>query len=97
MSLSRIVLTCEDVISAGEEMQNLGLCSALMAFVQRGVFIGSRLPLWHRTSVFAVSSGEPPHLGAPYHKQGIRWANSNPGPNKAIATEIIANYKIRWY
>ena len=44
-----------DVTIAGEELQNLGLCSALRAFEQGGIFIVPHL-LWHGTSVFPVSS-----------------------------------------
>jgi hypothetical protein len=36
-------------------LQNIGLCSALTAFEQRGIFIVPHL-LWHGTSVFPVSS-----------------------------------------
>jgi hypothetical protein len=39
---------------------NLGLCSALRAFEQEGIFIVSHL-LWHRTSFFPVSSEGSPH------------------------------------
>jgi hypothetical protein len=42
-----------DVTIAGEGLQNLGLCSALKAFEQGGIFIGA--------SVFLVSSKGPPH------------------------------------
>jgi hypothetical protein len=49
-----------DVTIAGEGLQNLGLCLALRAFEQGGIFIVPHL-LWHRTSVFPVSSEGPPH------------------------------------
>jgi hypothetical protein len=38
-SRSRIFHLCEDVTIADEGMQNLGLCSALRAFEQGGIFI----------------------------------------------------------
>jgi hypothetical protein len=38
-SRSRIFHLYEDVTIAGEGLQNLGLCSALMAFEQGGIFI----------------------------------------------------------
>jgi hypothetical protein len=38
-SRSRIFLLYGDVTIAGEGLQNLGLCSALRAFVQGGIFI----------------------------------------------------------
>jgi hypothetical protein len=40
--------------------ENLGLCSALRASEQGGIFIVPHL-LWHGTSVFPVSSEGPPH------------------------------------
>jgi hypothetical protein len=53
-SRSRIFHLYGDVIT-GEGLQNLGLCSALRAFEQGGIFIVPHL-LWHGTSVFPVSS-----------------------------------------
>ena len=53
----------------GEGLQNLGLCSALMAFEQGGIFIVPHL-LWHGASVFPVSSEGPPHLVAFYDTRG---------------------------
>jgi hypothetical protein len=43
-----------DVTIAGERLQNLGLCLALRAFVQGGIFIVPNL-LWQGTSVYPVS------------------------------------------
>jgi hypothetical protein len=54
-SRSRIFHLYGDVTIAGEGMQNLGLCSALRAFEQGGIFIVPHL-LWHGTSIFSVSS-----------------------------------------
>jgi hypothetical protein len=53
----------------GEGLQNLGLCSALRAFEQGGIFIVPHL-LWHGASVFPVSSEGPPHLVAFYDTRG---------------------------
>jgi hypothetical protein len=53
----------------GEGLQNLGLCSALRAFEQGGIFIVPHL-LWHGASVFPVSSEGLPHLVASYDTQG---------------------------
>jgi hypothetical protein len=39
MSCSRIFHLYEDVAITVEGLQNLGLCSALMAFEQEGIFI----------------------------------------------------------
>jgi hypothetical protein len=58
-----------DVTIAGEGLQNLGLCSALRAFEQGGVFIVPHL-LWHGASVFPVSSEGPPHFVASYDTRG---------------------------
>jgi hypothetical protein len=58
-----------DVTVAGEGLQNLGLCSALMAFEQGGIFIVPHL-LRHGTSVFPVSSEGPPHLVATCDTRG---------------------------
>jgi hypothetical protein len=55
--------------TAGEGLQNLGLCSALRAFEQGGIFIVPHL-LRHGASVFLVSSEGPPHLVASYDTQG---------------------------
>jgi hypothetical protein len=54
-----------DVTIASEGLQNLGLCSALRAFEQGGIFHVPHL-LWHGTSVFPVSSKGPPHSVASY-------------------------------
>jgi hypothetical protein len=68
-SLSRIVHVYGDVTNAGEGLQNLGLCSALRAFEQGGIFIVPHL-LWHVTSVFPVSFETPPHSIASYDMHG---------------------------
>jgi hypothetical protein len=68
-SRSRIFHLYGDVTIAGEGLQNLGLCSALRAFEQGGIFIVPHL-LWHGASVFPVSSEGPPHLVASYDTQG---------------------------
>jgi hypothetical protein len=49
------VLRLGDVTIASEGLQTLGLCSALRAFKQGGVFIVPHL-LWQGTSAFPVSS-----------------------------------------
>jgi hypothetical protein len=48
---------------------NLGLCYALRAFKQGGIFILPHL-LWHGVSVFPVSFEEPPHSVASYNTRG---------------------------
>jgi hypothetical protein len=68
-SRSRIFHLYGDVTIAGEGLQNLGLCSALRAFEQGGIFIVPHL-LWHGASVFPVSSEGPPHLVASYDTRG---------------------------
>jgi hypothetical protein len=51
-SCSRIFHLRGDVTINGEGLQNLGLCSALMALEQGGIFIVPHL-LWHGVSVFS--------------------------------------------
>jgi hypothetical protein len=68
-SRSRIFHLYGDVTIAGEGLQNLGLSSVLRAFEQGGIFIVPHL-LWHRTSVFPVSSEWPPNLVAYYDTRG---------------------------
>jgi hypothetical protein len=58
-----------DVTIADEGLQNLGLCSALRAFEQGGIFIVPHL-LCHGSSVFPVSSEGPPHSVASYETLG---------------------------
>jgi hypothetical protein len=59
-SRSRIFHLYEDITIASEGLQNLGLCSALGAFEQGGIFIVQHL-LWHRALVFPISSKGLPH------------------------------------
>jgi hypothetical protein len=66
---SRIFHLNEDVTIAGEELQNLGLCSALRAIEQGRIFIVPHL-LWHGASVLPVSPEGPPHLVASYDTKG---------------------------
>jgi hypothetical protein len=68
-SRSRIFHLYGDVTIAGERLQSLGLCSALRAFEQGGVFIVPHL-LRHGASVFQVSSEGPPHPVASYDTRG---------------------------
>jgi hypothetical protein len=68
-SRSRIFHSHGDVTIAGEGLQTLGLCSALRALEQGGIFIVPHL-LWHGTSVYPVSSEGPPHLVASYDTRG---------------------------
>jgi hypothetical protein len=68
-SRSRIFHLYGDDTIAGEGLQNLGLCSAFKAYEQGEIFIVPHL-LWHGTSVFPVSSEEPPHLVASYNIRG---------------------------
>jgi hypothetical protein len=58
-----------DVTIAGDGLQNLGLCLALRAFEQGGIFIVPHL-LWHGTSDFPASSEGPPHSVASYDTRG---------------------------
>jgi hypothetical protein len=64
-SRSRMFHLYGDVTIANGGLQNLGLCSALMAFEQEGIFIVLHL-LWHGTSVFPVSFEGSSHSVASY-------------------------------
>jgi hypothetical protein len=66
---SRIFHLDEDFTIAGEGLQNFGLCSALRAFEQGGIFIVPHL-LRHGASVFPVSSERSPHFVASYDTRG---------------------------
>jgi hypothetical protein len=68
-SRSRIFHLYRDVTIAGEELQNLGLCSALRAFEQEGILIVPHL----LDLGFPVSFEGPPHSVASYrHTRGYR-------------------------
>jgi hypothetical protein len=54
---------------AGEELQNLGLCSAFRDFEQGGIFIVPHL-LWHGPSFLPISPEGPLHSVASYDTQG---------------------------
>jgi hypothetical protein len=68
-SCSRIFYLYGDITITGEGLKNLGLCSALRAFEQGGIFIVPHL-LWHGASVFLVSSEGLPHSVTSYDTQG---------------------------
>jgi hypothetical protein len=68
-SRSRVFHLYGDVAITFEGLQNLGLCLALRAFEQGGIFIVPRL-LWHGASVFPVSSEGPPHSVASFDTKG---------------------------
>jgi hypothetical protein len=68
-SHSRIFHLYGEVTITGKGLKNLSLCATLRAFQHGGIFIVPHL-LWHRASVFPVSSKGPPHLIASYNSQG---------------------------
>jgi hypothetical protein len=70
-SRSRIFHLYGDITITGEGLQNLGLCSALRAFEQGGIFIVPHL-LWHRVSVFPVSSEVAP-IQSPFMTHKGMW------------------------
>jgi hypothetical protein len=70
----------EDVIVTGEGLQNLGLCSALRAFEQGGIFIVPYL-LWHGASVFPVSSEDRPIQWPLTTHKGVWRTYFNPVPH----------------
>jgi hypothetical protein len=81
MSHSRIFHLCWYITIGGEKLQNSGLCLALWAFEQGGIFIMPHL-LWHGTSVYPVSSKGLAHSVASYDTQG----DVDPG---SILTQIL--------
>ena len=68
-SCSRIFHLYGDVTFTGEGLQNLGLCLALKAFQQVGIFIVPHL-MWHGASVFPVPSEGLPHSVTFYDTHG---------------------------
>jgi hypothetical protein len=92
---SRIFHLYGDVTITGEGLQNLGLCSALRAFEQGGIFIVPHL-LWHGASVFPVSSAGPPHLIASYDSQGDAEDLFLPGPSREWRSGISPQYHTRY-
>jgi hypothetical protein len=68
-----------NVTIAGEVLQNLGLCSALMAFEQ---------VLWHGISLFPVSSEGPPHLVPFPTHEGMWRIYSSSNPHRHFGTQI---------
>jgi hypothetical protein len=70
MSQSRIFLLYGEVTIAGKGLQNLGLCSALRAIEQGGIFIVPHL-LWHRASVFPVSHPKDRPIQSPLMTQNV--------------------------
>jgi hypothetical protein len=85
MSRSIIFHLYGDVTIAGEGLQNWGLCSALRAFEQGGIFIVPRL-LWYRTSVIRVLSERPPHLVASYDTRSDVEDLFQPGSSRGSPT-----------
>ena len=69
MSRPKIFHLNGDVTITDEGLQNLGLCSALRAFEQGGIFIVPHLQR-HEPLVFSVSSEGPPHSVGSYVTQG---------------------------
>jgi hypothetical protein len=83
-SRTRIFHLYGDVTIAGEGLQNLGLCLALKALEQGGIFIVPHL-LWHGASVLPVSSEGSPHLVASYDTRGDVEDLFLPGSSRAYA------------
>jgi hypothetical protein len=95
--LKNISLVYGDVTITGEGLQNLGLCSALRAFEQDGIFIMPHL-LWHRVSVFLVSSEGLPHSIASYGTHGdaenLFLPGSSWGPFEKNLALYLNNFEI---
>jgi hypothetical protein len=79
-SRSRIFHLYGDVTIADEGLPNLGLCSALSAFEQRGIFIVPQL-LSHGISVFRSHPKDRP-IQSPFTTHEGMWrVYSNPDPH----------------
>jgi hypothetical protein len=94
-SRSRIFHLYGDVKIASEGVQNLGLCSALRAFEQGGIFIVPHL-LWRGTSgfffFFLVSSEGPSYLVASYDTRGdVKDLQANPDPHVSLLYTILTS------
>jgi hypothetical protein len=88
VSVSWTCFTTPDVIIVGEGLQNLGICSALMAFEQEGIFIVPHL-LWHGASVFLGGFFRSRLKDCPIHSpyiglQGLLRTYSYPDPFENI-------------
>jgi hypothetical protein len=83
LSCSRMFHLDGDVTITGEGLQNLGLCSALRAFEQGGIFIVSHL-LWHGASVFGVRPIRSPFTT----RKGMRRTYSNLYPQGCFEMEM---------
>jgi hypothetical protein len=94
-SHSRIFHLYGDVTITGEGLQNLGLCSALRAFEQGGIFIVPHL-LRHGASVFPVSSEGPPHSVASYDTQGDVENLFLPGFSRVPYHSPLTTHKGMW-
>jgi hypothetical protein len=92
MSCSRFFHLIGDVTITDDRLRNLGLCSAIRAFDQGGIFIVPHL-LWHRTSVFPVSSEGPLHLVAFYDTHGMWRIYSNPDPHGSPISHLLRHTK----
>jgi hypothetical protein len=88
-SRSRIFRLSGDVTITGEGLQNLGLCSALRASKQGGIFTVSHL-LWHWNSVFFQCHLKDRPIYSPITTQQGTWRiHSNPDPHGSL--HIISN------
>ena len=94
-SRPRIFHLYGDVTITGEGLQNLGLCSALRAFKQGGIFIVPHL-LWHGASVFPVSSEGPPHSVAFYDALGDVEDLFYPGSSQVPYQSPFTTHKEMW-
>jgi hypothetical protein len=84
---SRILHLYGNVTIAGEGLQNLGLCSALGAFEQGGIFIVPH-QLWHGTLFFSGLIGRT----APFS----RILGHTRGCGGCILTRILTVFNVTW-
>jgi hypothetical protein len=96
-SRSRIFHLYGDVTIAGEGLQILGLCSALRAFEQRGIFIVPHL-LWHGVSVFRSHPKDRPIQSPLTARMGMQRIYSNPDPPGGFRSEgSYKSHRLMWY
>jgi hypothetical protein len=94
-SSSRIFHLYGDVIISTEGLQNLGLCSALRASEQGGIFILPHLP-WHRVSVFLVSYESPSHSVASYDTWSILTRSFTRSDQLVLQVCFVNSWRSYW-
>jgi hypothetical protein len=87
-SRSRIFHLYGDITITGERLQNLGLCSALRAFEQRGIFIVPHL-LWHGPRFFRSHPKDHPIQSPLTTHEGMCRIYSNADPHGSPISRLL--------